>query len=708
MRAGNSSREQKSIVRQGIQALYTFTPFKLLRAAEDEEFYTLILAPVASFEVNPRPRWRSKSYKALLKVPISAKAKAYKRVVQPYKLYSFKFRKGSEDSYIYKQKGAEEERLWKYPPTYMEFSWSALNSGYYCSLGWTLLSSQSHCPQEEYCPSMKGSPCPYYSRKPLSYASLFNVYPRIQRKFEDPIGELTPMLGIRYEDRPLAMLRFTDCGSFLAFIDGVVFSPKLAWMFTQPMIFLEEGLGFKVGNVHAIELEFLPETLNDFIKNILLLDNKILKWIILKYRLYMGDSKGYIHEKRGIKAFERLYGGIARQVVQGVEQDRTTVEIIKDIQDGSITPEIIDFACVLFLHSLAHILKNALVAKYGCKTEDIDYYIEHPRLRVLSAYHEKVRIVLFETATGGFGYLRSFVEEIKNVSRADILEELIDAAAKSFKESCEEKVEKSLKNLENELKPFQDRYKNLVNLILRIYHDSFPDTGVYPHVNSIRKAIAEAIPEFSPEERSLLDDLLAKGPHCWDGCQLCVMMERGCNFLPFDQPFLVSERLLRASLDKILSMIREPVSFFPLKKGVKKEFEYLLSAARSKIDLVSPWISPEIVEDLLRLSRERYLKVRIITKIDPSNETQVQSIERLIQASKDSNLQAKVIDELHAKGMLVDDIMLLYGSFNFTISGLSANVENVAVDFSLQGAKKFKEEFDELWKRAKPLVLSEG
>jgi hypothetical protein len=706
MKPSNLFREQKPIIRQGIQALYTFTPFKLLRA-KPEEYYTLILAPVTSFEVAPPLRWRSTSCKASFKVPISAQGS--KRVVQPHQLYPLTFRKGSKDSYIYKRKGIEEEKFWSYPPTYMEFSWSALNSGYYCRLGWTLLSSQPRCPQEKHCPNLRGSPCEYYSKRPISYPSLFNVYPRIQRKFEDPVGGFTflPILAIRYKDKPLAILRFTDRGSFIAFVDGIVFSPKLAWMFVQPMIFIQEGLGFEICNVHAIELEFLPEVLEEFIKDILSSNNDIARWVILKYRLYMEDSAKYdfVREKRGFKAFERL-DKIVKQVVQGMRQDELTIRIVKDVQGGNISPELVSFACILFLHSLAHILKNILVAKYGCGTEDVSYYIEHPRLRVLGAPSGKTRVVLFETAMGGFGYIKNFVEEIQKTSKTDVFEELIYAAIIGFRKSCEEKVEKSLNNLEKELKSFQDSYKKLVNLILKAYHDSFPNTAVYPHVNSIRKAIAEAIPELPEEERSLLDDLLAKGPHCWDGCQLCVMMERGCNFLPFDQPFLVSEKLLKAALEIILTMIRQPENFSPLKKGVRKEFESLLSAARSKIDLISPWISPEVVEYLFRLYLERHLKVRIITKIDLDNETQVQSIERLTKILRNysPNFQAKVINELHAKGMLIDDIMLFYGSFNFTISGLSTNVENVTVDFSLLETKKFKEEFNELWSKAEPLA----
>jgi len=709
MKANSSFKEQKSITRQGIQALYTFTPFKLLRAEAEE--YTLILVPLAYFENRPSFRWRTESCKASFKVLITSQA--YKKVVQPYQLYPFTFQKNSGDYYIYKRENIEKESNWAYPPTYMEFSWSALNSGYYCSLGFTLLSSQSRCPQEKYCPyyrpNSKRSSCKYYSGRPISYSSLFNVYPRIQRKFEDPTGGFVflPVLAIRYKDRPLAVLRFTDHGSFVAFIDGVVFSPKLALMFTQPMVFLKEGLGFEIGNVRAIELEFLPETLDEFIRDILSSNNEITEWVILKYRLYIEDLKqhDFIREKRGLKAFERL-DRIARYAIQEIKQDKNIAKIIEDVQSRKITPELVDFASILFLHSLAHTLKNVLVARYGCKTEDIDYYIEHPKLRILSTSSEKIRVVLFETAIGGFGYIMNFIEEIQKTSKADALEGLIRVAITSFVRSCEERVEKSLKNLENELNPFQERCKKLVDLILKIYHNSFPGTSVYPHVNAIRKAITEVAPELSEEERSLLDDLLAKGPHCWDGCQLCVMMERGCNFLPFDQPFLVSEKLLRMALEKIADMIEQPISLFPLKRGIRKEFEDLLSAARSKIDLVSPWISPEIVEDLLQMCLKRHLEVRIVTKIDPNNETQVRSIEKLTQVSKKyaPSFQAKVIDELHAKGMLVDDVMLLYGSFNFTISGLEENVENITVDFSLQGAKKFKEEFNELWKRAKPLA----
>jgi phosphatidylserine/phosphatidylglycerophosphate/cardiolipin synthase-like enzyme len=184
------------------------------------------------------------------------------------------------------------------------------------------------------------------------------------------------------------------------------------------------------------------------------------------------------------------------------------------------------------------------------------------------------------------------------------------------------------------------------------------------------------------------------------------MLERGCNFLPFDQPFLVSERLSRVALEKISDMIRNPVNPSHLRRGVRKEFENILSVAKDEIDLVSPWISPEVVDSLLKRSYEKHLRVRILTTADTTNKIQAQSLEKLVHATKENPrmFQVRTMEELHAKGMLVDNIILLYGSFNFTTSGLDVNIENVVLDFSINGTKKFQSTFEELWEKAKPLT----
>jgi len=89
-----------------------------------------------------------------------------------------------------------------------------------------------------------------------------------------------------------------------------------------------------------------------------------------------------------------------------VTWSRSITEIVKSVESGNFDQDIVNFASFLFLHSLAHILKNALAAKYAFKDEDVGYYIEHPKLHVSGIPSGKIRIVLLATAIGGLGYTK--------------------------------------------------------------------------------------------------------------------------------------------------------------------------------------------------------------------------------------------------------------------------------------------------------------
>jgi phosphatidylserine/phosphatidylglycerophosphate/cardiolipin synthase-like enzyme len=232
------------------------------------------------------------------------------------------------------------------------------------------------------------------------------------------------------------------------------------------------------------------------------------------------------------------------------------------------------------------------------------------------------------------------------------------------------------------------------------YTRTFANKEIFPHINSIREAIANNL-NLTPEARSLLDDLLERGPHCWDGCQLCVMLERDCNYLPFDQPFLVTNRLTGEIVRILKKMVDSPTEVFPLKIDVENEFLRFISTARNSIDLVSPWLSPEIVKEIIKKAEENELNVRIITTRDIDNKVHAESLKILRETIK--YVKTRISQQLHAKGMLVDGVMLLTGSFNFTITGLKSKVENLTVDFSLQGVRNFKKEFDAMWEKSLPL-----
>ena len=686
----------KRISRRGIQALYTFTPFKFLRAQRGET-YTLILAETAHHQVvGLHLRWRSESVKDkfLFNMPQGFP----KTIVQPYEIYPVELTRRQAERYVFISKTPR----WSYFPEYMEFSWEVLREGHYCAFGFVLLSSKKeNCPLAKDCPIRSGTPCRYYFG-PMAYSSLYNVYPIIRKKYEPPPdkGRNEPLTAIRYGSTPLVTLTYIPNGNYVAFIDGVQFLPKRARMFRYPSLFLKEGLGFRISQAQAIQFEFNKDTLLELVRDRLNTKPILARWLRLKQQLYLdtNDEGSLIREGRGFNAFQRLDDVVKRALSRRNSNSEQVSSIVRAVSEAKVDDELVGFASVLFVHSFIHLFLNWISARYGYGKGDFGYYLEHDKIQPTGFQKEGVRAFLFEMAVGGLGYLKSFEQEFKNKGK-DILTEFLGSENQGVQkvlEFCEKRSERAIRDLPTELNSFRgnDQVVNdLIDAILAAYTKSFEEPYVYPHVNSIRRAIVDTV-TITSETRSLMDDLLGKGPHCWDGCQLCVMLERDCNYLPFDQPFLVTNRLTADIIRILRQMVDSPVQIFPLKIGVEKEFMRFVSAARHTIDLISPWLSPEIVKVLAEKAEENGLNIRIITSRDTSNKFHEESLKLLRDIG--SRIKVKIAQLLHAKGMLVDDVMLLTGSFNFTISGLTSNVENLMVDFSLQGSQNFKKEFEVL------------
>ena len=112
------------------------------------------------------------------------------------------------------------------------------------------------------------------------------------------------------------------------------------------------------------------------------------------------------------------------------------------------------------------------------------------------------------------------------------------------------------------------------------------------------------------------------------------------------------------------------------------------------------------MNQIIDLHAQKQVKVRILTKEDLQNSTQIESFKLLRYAKQrfEPNFSVRTVDELHAKGVLVDKMMVLHGSFNLTRSGLNSNVENITVDFSCIGSSDFLREFNSLWEKSIVLV----
>jgi hypothetical protein len=418
----------------------------------------------------------------------------------------------------------------------------------------------------------------------------------------------------------------------------------------------------------------------------------------------MDGGDNLVKEGRGFDAFKQLREVVENTILKRTDKAKNSHSIVKAVKETKVDDELIDFASVLFVHSFSHLFLNWISARYGYGKGDIGYYIEHDNIQPIGYKKEGIRIFIFEAAVGGLGYLKSFAQDLLDINQ-NILNEFIGSEKQgilAILENCEKRSNRALKNLAKELDPFRknEEINRLIDTIMAAYTRTFANKEIFPHINSIREAIANNL-NLTPEARSLLDDLLERGPHCWDGCQLCVMLERDCNYLPFDQPFLVTNRLTGEIVRILKKMVDSPTEVFPLKIDVENEFLRFISTARNSIDLVSPWLSPEIVKEIIKKAEENELNVRIITTRDIDNKVHAESLKILRETIK--YVKTRISQQLHAKGMLVDGVMLLTGSFNFTITGLKSKVENLTVDFSLQGVRNFKKEFDAMWEKSLPL-----
>ena len=87
------------------------------------------------------------------------------------------------------------------------------------------------------------------------------------------------------------------------------------------------------------------------------------------------------------------------------------------------------------------------------------------------------------------------------------------------------------------------------------------------------------------------------------------------------------------------------------------------------LNICSPWISPSIIEDLIRLSEQK-IKIRIITFDDASNLQQQKSIALLKQVQNDY-LKCRITKiQNHSKYFIKDNDLLIDGTANLTKTSL--------------------------------------
>ncbi len=130
--------------------------------------------------------------------------------------------------------------------------------------------------------------------------------------------------------------------------------------------------------------------------------------------------------------------------------------------------------------------------------------------------------------------------------------------------------------------------------------------------------------------------------------------------------------------------------------GISKELSRLIKAAKVEIAVAAYAFSSKYLGNALVAALKRGVKVRII--LDRDNADQAYSIDEwLIQQGIDTRFIQVKNGCMHHKFMIIDNKILMMGSYNFTNESEFRNYEATFFTTSKPMIKPFAAEFERLW-----------
>lgn len=685
----------------GMHALYRVTPFSLL----EMEPYKMVLPPVSYMsaqEVNLHSQgtYRSNSTLDKFSVPIQ-EGDFDKEIVQPHQLFAREFPQGSSESITYQFRNIRDESRWVTPPAHMEFSYEALENTRHCQLGWVVSSSEDMCPVRESCPDRESPDqrggCKYYEQSG-KFSRLYNVYPDIEAHFSDSPLEAMERVGtIRYRDRPLLGIGYTDDGDFQAYINRITFNSKVPWIYRTPSVFTSEGLGFRTQNVNALEVEVHDQVFQDFITDLLMENDRLRNWIALKYVCYDGGDLDTLDDKQGFDAYDTLEETIARSIDTSSQdsedssgsESNTEGSLIEDVLavDFEVDEHARGFAEAVFLHSFSHLLRDRLCVEYGADSDQIGYYIEHPRIASKTTQSRKTRIVLYESAIGGFGYLEEFRDTI--LRDGVVLDELFDPVIdylQDHAETTEQEYTEVLQKLECRE---TDRSRET-----KAAFQALDELGIYPPYRAIRRVIDDRhdISNESGTERADFTRIGSLAPQCWDGCGVCVEDDDDCSYLPFDRPFLLSRSLSLNALETIAENAATPTT--RSEGELTETVQDFIASARSELAIRTRGLSPELARLIADTTADWDLNLKIILPPELEPDSRVEHFPNI--DSPHLNIRYGAVEETE---ICVDKTHAVYGDFDLRERALFTvqTEKSVTVTYDRDRAVAIADEINTQW-----------
>ena len=726
--------KSKVLERSGFSTLYTFTPFKLLKSRRNE--YVIQLIKLSSFKIYPEDITWNKGIQDKFVVPLKHKDRVIKKkVITPQELTASTFNPSTDRQYVYLRyskdmkhidavknaqehisllnKGVFKRNL----PIYVEFSYKSLQEPYICRQGYVLLSSSENCPLATVCPKMKldeSNKCKYYVKVNNTYAGLYHVFPLIKKRFEVLEDEVEDIMIIPYDGLPLIKMGFTEKGEVTAIINIIALIPKKSWLFFIPRFYLypQPTIGVKLRNIHAMIFRFDTRYLEKVVTQIIQGNDDVYKWLILKYvssRLPLvqkGSTRKLVDGFKGFDTLASIFRGIADGDVKSVESLK---KILSEKNKWLTHEDFINYVTFVLVHTLAHVMLTVISTVYDVPEDVLAYYINHPILHGKNLHEGEIELVIFEDAIGGFGYIKNLINAIKEKKTPTIFRELLNYSLELLIND-DKRMIKALNSFKNNVDAIISEMPNeaiknaLTERIKRIWN-FVEETHIYPHVIALRKSILSGVElkELDEYMRNMLEEVFSNAPLCWDSCPHCVILERGCTYAVFDQAFAVSKSLVKSFLVLLIRDL-EKTSYSIYFTQVSDYVNELIKKAKREILISTASLSPITVSTLSSiLSENPRLKVKILAYTESINDVRVfkKLKENLL---KHGNFEVHLHDKLHAKGILIDNLILLKGSFNFTKRGLEVNVENIDIVYHPEEIAKFKEGFEKIWKESKSLT----
>ncbi|MEM4438845.1 MAG: phospholipase D family protein [Pyrobaculum sp.] len=539
---------------------------------------------------------------------------------------------------------------------------------YVCKLGFVpvMMSNKCEnklCPARNKCYDAKHNNFKFITKIDNSYLRVYNINANIKK---DVIFYNSQPIGLAVSVGAIPFLRVNiEEASVVLSIDSIVFTPRESyrWMFYRDPELKVRINGYKLGldlyNTKSLVLRFDKEFLKNVITNVLKNDVSTRNYICIKYEASKSGEQ-YIYNK--------MMSAVSTFLNSGGK--------------CNLSDDLINYAVDVFAHTLAHMLLTYTAAKL-----QVEYY------RTLDYYYEvsdrEVIVAIYELGDGGLGLLdRNTLSQVFT----DILSDITNYSCLA-NDGCEKRVGNQIS--------FGNRYvpqlfgQPLIDIWNKYVRDTHRRYRIVINAQTLRAHIYEQVSGNFDEAHEFMQFI----PTCMDGCNYCVMLEKGCS-TPLEQLIKISRSLLCRVLKELKSEYDRAIQQINdiLKKPSKEREDLFLKLLNESTNIkimtyvIDNYFANKLIE---RIKSGANVNIQIILNKEKSQEQK-----DLIRHLMDNGVQVRVLEHLHAKVYLFDDVLVIEGSANLTKKGLVENEETLELKSDLKSVKEYIDRFNETWTKS--------